>query len=112
MSKVTISLNGRAYSIACDDGQESRVLELSSYIDKRIRKIAQAGAASSEQHLLVLGALVLADELFAERNEKLTAAPVSTNNSVQSDKQQEITINAVEHLTERISSLADKIVNA
>ena len=106
MSKVTISLNGRAYSIACDDGEESRVLELSSYIDQRIRKIAQAGAASSEQHLLVLGALVLADELFAERNSDGTNANTSV---AQNDRQQEITISAVDHLTERISSLADKI---
>ncbi len=107
MPKVTISLNGKAYSVACDDGQEGRVLELSSYIDQRIRKIAQAGAASSEQHLLVLGALVLADELFSERETQTT-----NFNEQRQDRQQQIDIAAVDHLTEKIEALAKKISHA
>lgn len=108
MPKVTISLNGKAYSVACDDGQEARVLELSSYIDQRIRKIAQAGAASSEQHLLVLGALVLADELFSERD-----TPSSeVNGQHRNDRQQQVDISAVDHLTQKIEALAEKIANA
>ena len=107
MPKVTISLNGKAYSVACDDGQEARVLELSSYIDQRIRKIAQAGAASSEQHLLVLGALVLADELFSEREASGTA-----QDSAKDERQQQIDVSAVDHLTQKIEALAEKIANA
>lgn len=106
MAKVTISLNGKAYSVACDEGQEGRVMELSSYIDQRIRKIAQAGAASSEQHLLVLGALVLADELFAEREGD------AINHNARNDRQQQVDITAVDHLSQKIEALATRISNA
>lgn len=109
MAKVTISLNGKAYSVACDEGQESRVLELSSYIDQRIRKIAQVGAASSEQHLLVLGALVLADELFSERE---TAGTSNTPAPTTDDRQGQVDVAAVDHLTQKIEALATKIANA
>ncbi len=107
MSKVTISLNGKSYSVACDEGQENRVLELSAYIDQRIRAIAQAGAASSEPYLLVLGALVLADELFTEREKKS-----NTTQTAKNTRQTEIDISAVDHLTKKIEALAEKIAGA
>ena len=62
MAEVNLAIHGRAYDIACDDGQEQRVLEVGRYVDTRAREIAQAGAANNETHLLVLTALVLADE--------------------------------------------------
>ena len=73
MAEVNISINGRIHEISCDNGQEGRVVDLASYIDQRLQQIARSGAAYNEAHLLVLTALVLADEVFDTR-EKLAAA--------------------------------------
>jgi cell division protein ZapA len=67
MTEVTLMIHGRTYGVGCDDGQEKRVRELGQYIDKRVKEIAGAGGAATEAHLLVLSALVLADELFEAR---------------------------------------------
>lgn len=72
MAEVNISINGRIYEIGCDSGQEGRVVDLASYIDQRLQQIARSGAAYNDAHLMVLTALVLADEIFDTR-EKLAA---------------------------------------
>ena len=64
MAEVTLTLNGRNYSISCENGQEQRVLDLGHYVDQRIKAIARSGAATNEAHLLVLTALMLSDEIF------------------------------------------------
>lgn len=79
MAEVNISINGRIHEISCDSGQEGRVVDLASYIDQRLQQIARSGAAYNDAHLMVLTALVIADELF-ETREKLSAvsaAPVA-----------------------------------
>lgn len=64
MSEVTIKINNRGFGVSCDPGQEQRLVDLSYYVDSRLKQIASAGAASNESHLLVLTALVLADEIY------------------------------------------------
>lgn len=67
MAEVSITIKGRQYDIACDDGQEKRVVQLASYIDDKIKMIARSGSAYNESHLMVLTSLVLADEIFDAR---------------------------------------------
>ncbi len=67
MADVNITINGRIYEIGCDQGQEGRVVDLASYVDQKLQSIARSGAAYNDAHLLVLTALVLADEVFEAR---------------------------------------------
>ncbi|MEQ8387417.1 MAG: cell division protein ZapA [Alphaproteobacteria bacterium] len=64
MAQVTVQVNGREYKLACDDGQEGHLSTLASYVDERVREIAQgAGHHVSDAQLLLMGALLVADEL-------------------------------------------------
>lgn len=80
MPQVSITINGRAYPVACDEGEEERIRELARIIDSRVANFARSVGQAGEARLLVLAALVLADEL-AEANEAArrlgsqTAAP-------------------------------------
>jgi len=67
VSEITISINGRSYDIACDAGQEGRILDLATYVDQRIREIGRSGAAYNDSHLMVLATLVLANEVMESR---------------------------------------------
>lgn len=68
MSKVNITVNNRQFTIACDDGQEARVQQLGRYVDERFKELNSAGAAPNESYVLVLTALVTADEMFEARD--------------------------------------------
>jgi hypothetical protein len=53
MAEVTIYINGRSYDIACDNGQEGRIVDLAKYIDQRVQQISRSGSAYNDAHLTV-----------------------------------------------------------
>ena len=111
MAQVNITINGRGFGISCEDGQEQRVLDLSQYVDSRLKDISKAGAATNESHLLVLTSLLLADEIFDLRqdvgsmNENLQSAEANQN-------EEAAVAHAIEDLADRIDRIASRIQNA
>ena len=72
MAQVSITINGRSYLVACDDGQEDHLQSLGGYIDEKVQQmIQQVGTAGpvGGSRLLVLAALVIADELYEAQRE-------------------------------------------
>ena len=64
MAQVTITIRGRQYQIACDDGQEAHLARLGRFLDERAAQLQQStGTSISEPLLLVMVGLVVADEL-------------------------------------------------
>lgn len=79
MADVNLTIDGRSYQVACDDGQEGRLIQLGSYVDQRMREAAVAGTSNKIQ-AMVLASLVLADEIF-DINEKLANAQATLQNA-------------------------------
>ena len=63
MAQVTIKINGYAYTVGCEDGQEEHLQAMAAQIERRIAGIRALGGQSGESRLLVLAALLMADEL-------------------------------------------------
>lgn len=63
MAQVNIQVNGKAYLMGCNDGQEQHLTELAAVIDGHVREIAQDMGQLGETRLLLMGALLLADDL-------------------------------------------------
>ena len=70
MPQISITINGRTYPVACNEGEEQRIRDLARTIDSKVASFARSVGQAGEARLLVLAALVLADEL-AEANEAL-----------------------------------------
>lgn len=79
MAEVNLTIDGRSYSVACDDGQEPRLMQLGSYVDQRMREASVAGSANKVQAMM-LASLMLADEVF-DINEKLNQAHNTIKNA-------------------------------
>ncbi len=73
MAQVTIRINGYAYTVGCEDGQEQHLEQMAAEIEQRIASIKAIGGQSGEARLLMLAALLLADELHDTRTNQ--AAP-------------------------------------
>jgi cell division protein ZapA len=77
MAQVTIRINGYAYTVGCEDGQEAHLEQMAAEIEQRINGIKSIGGQSGEARLLMLAALLLADELhdtrIAARAEEIAA---------------------------------------
>lgn len=71
--QVRVTINGRHYKIGCDAGEESRIVELGQYLDSRVAELATRVGQVGDERLLLMAALVLADDL-AEAVADLDAA--------------------------------------
>jgi cell division protein ZapA len=103
MPQVSITINGRAYPVACDEGEEERIRELARMIDSKVAGFARQVGQAGEARLLVLAALVLADEL-AEANEtarRLGTQQVTTSNAA--------VATSVSRLAQRIEAVAARL---
>jgi cell division protein ZapA len=63
MSQVTVTINGRQFRMACEDGQESHLLRLAQDLDQRIERLRGTFGEIGDTRLTVMAALTVADEL-------------------------------------------------
>ena len=69
MAQVTVKINGYSYVVGCEDGQEDHLTSMSEQVESRIESIKALGGNSGEARLLVMTALLMADELHDMRIE-------------------------------------------
>ena len=70
MPQVSVSINGRQFRIACENGEEPRLMRLAEDLDGRIAKLRASFGDIGDTRLTIMAALALADEL-SEKKEKL-----------------------------------------
>ncbi len=63
MAQVTIEINGRPYTVGCEDGQEQHLIELAQHFDRNVRQVGHEVGQLGEARLFLMGGLLLADEL-------------------------------------------------
>ena len=63
MSKVTISLNGRAFTIGCEDGQQAYLRDLAAHLDGHVRDLSEKVGQIGDLRLLLMASLIVADEM-------------------------------------------------
>lgn len=63
MGRVTITIDKREYAIACDDGQEGHIMELSRILDEKAKLLSSSVGMINENMMLAMVGLLLADEL-------------------------------------------------
>ena len=63
MSEVNVTINGRQYRMACENGQEEHLLGLAQDLDQRIAQLRASFGEVGDTRLTVMAALTVADEL-------------------------------------------------
>lgn len=63
MAQVSVSINGRQYRMACEDGQESHLMRLAQELDQRIVDLRGKFGEIGDTRLTVMAALTISDEL-------------------------------------------------
>ena len=73
MAQVTLRINGYAYTLGCQDGEEAQLQAMAAEVDRRIESVKSSAGPSGEARMLVIAALLMADELH-ETAQALAAA--------------------------------------
>ena len=63
MSQVSVTINGRQFRMACEDGQEAHLMSLARDLDSRIEGLRAKFGEIGDTRLTVMAALTISDEL-------------------------------------------------
>jgi cell division protein ZapA len=64
MSHVSVTINGRQYRMACEEGQEDHLTQLAKDLDRRIADLRKHFGEIGDMRLAVMAALMVGDELL------------------------------------------------
>lgn len=116
MPLVNVMVNGRAYTIACDEGEEEHLKELAAEVDSKIRELLASVGQVGDQRLMLMAALLLADELhmanakLEQARAEMAVEHVSREEiSSQVAKSEAIAADVLESAVKRIEDIAAKL---
>lgn len=105
MAQVAVTINGRSYDIACDDGQEAHLARLGKYIDGRVEDLSKAVGQIGDARLLVMVSLLIADEL----SEVYTELDAIKGDDDGANGKGAMELPDMERLAERIETIAERL---
>lgn len=62
MAHVVVTIAGRTYRMACEDGEEAHLEELARLVEAKILSLREGFGDIGEQRIVVMAALTIADE--------------------------------------------------
>jgi cell division protein ZapA len=116
MPLVNVMVNGRAYTIACDDGEEEHLKELAGHVDSKVRELLGSVGQVGDQRLLLMAAVLITDEFFEART-RLEAHTAKANElagahseiSEKLSRAEQSTAQVLEDAAKRIEAIAGKL---
>ena len=72
MSHINVTINGRQYRMACEEGQEVRLLRLAENLESRVEALRGKFGEIGDARLTVMAALTVCDELIDANQRILT----------------------------------------
>jgi cell division protein ZapA len=116
MSQVSVTINGRQFRMACEDGEEEHLMALAHELDTRISGLRSKFGEIGDTRLTVMAAITVADELAeaAERIKRLEGEVAALQEarsaaSERSEAAQAEVAHALSAAAERIEGIAKKL---
>ncbi|MFC3207297.1 MAG: cell division protein ZapA [Mesorhizobium sp.] len=63
MAQVTVSIDGKQYRMACDEGQEEHLADLATRFDRYVSHLKDSFGEIGDQRLTVMAGIMVMDEL-------------------------------------------------
>lgn len=76
MAEVSLSVGGRAYKLACRDGEEEDLRAAAGLLDSRVASLMLAHGAIAEPRLLLMAALLVSGELLERKSTEARLTPI------------------------------------
>jgi cell division protein ZapA len=111
LAQVSVSINGRKYQIACEDGQEAHWRGWPRTSTRRINELVASVGQVGDAQLLVMASLVIADELSDAYAEVESLKAGDRAAAVRLDAEESLGA-AMDSLAERIEGVAERLKGA
>jgi cell division protein ZapA len=117
MSQVSVTINGKTYRMACDDGQEAHLEGLADRLNEIIGQLRQSFGEIGDQRLTVMAAITMGDDLAESRRHvrRLEAELAAMNETkaaviARFEESEASVARAIELAANRLEGLAEKLV--
>jgi cell division protein ZapA len=119
MPLVNVMVNNRAYTIACDEGEEAHLKELAGHVDVKAREVLASVGQVGDTRMLLMAALLLADE-HHDMAAKVTAGTEAVSASsgenhslhLRAEQAEGAAADALESAAKRIEDIAARLAHA
>lgn len=119
MSQVTITVNGRTYKLACDDGEEQHLLKLAAHLSSHVDELRGSFGKVGDDRLLLMAGLMICDELFELRGrhdkvktELEALQSERSDQAAQAEDSEAELAQTLEAAAERLEALSSKLATA
>lgn len=120
MARVSITINGNTYDIACADGEEQNILDLAASFDGRVAELVTAIGQAGEARLLAMAGLLMSDEMSELKEEvqrlraeaEISPTAPAIDRAIDSDAGEGRAADLLEALAERIETIALRVEQA
>ena len=118
MAQVNVSISGKLYRMACDDGQEEHLNQLAARLDETIEQLRKHFGEIGDQRLTVMAAITMADQ-NSEAERRLSALEGKVAHMeearaavVEQQQAQEVAFaHSIEAFAERVEALAGRLAD-
>jgi len=105
MSQVSVTIDGRKYRLACNEGEEARLESLAGLIDEKIGEMRRTFGEIGDQRLVIMAALTLADSLTEARDE----AAAERKRTEETERRVSALASTLDALGSRLESVAARL---
>lgn len=116
MPQVTVSIDGKAYRMACDEGQEQHLMDLAASFDRYVTHLRNSFGEIGDQRLTVMAGIMVMDELVelqkrvkGMETEIATLRKTRDDALAKADKNDAALTGALANLAERMENLAARL---
>lgn len=118
MSQVTVTIDGKAYRMACEEGQEDHLTDLAAKFDRYVLHLKSQFGEIGDLRLTVMSGIMVMDEL-SEANRRLAAMESELEMIRQArdgmvkaaSRSDETLVQAMGELTEQVNQIAAKMID-
>ncbi len=116
MAQVTVMIDGKAYRMACEAGQEDHLTDLASRFDRYVGHLKSQFGEIGDLRITVMAGIMITDEL-SELNRKIESlekqvASLQQNRDGMAEskaKSDELIVNAISDLSARLNGISEKL---
>ena len=119
MPLVNVMVNQRAYTIACDEGEEEHLRELAKHVDSKVRELLETVGQVGDGRLLLMAALLITDDYYdavqrleARGREFDALSSTHADSQTKLGREQAGIAAALESATKRVGDIAARLAEA
>jgi len=106
MSLVKLSIGGNEHEITCKDGDEEKIKRLAERVDKRVLKLRESFAATSDLMVMTVLSITMEDEIRA-----LKSGGIEESSAEESDASEDTVNLAVARALEPVAESLERLAS-